>query len=235
MISMKHRLFKLALFLILGALVNVTVAWGCAVWLTIDVNQFPDKVEFRDEISGPGSSLWRVQQIKRSGAMRILTLWVAESDLEILANGNSGSLHLPAWCLSKDRLNSEATTIAIMDARGWPMLSLSSAVKSDAPELLENMSSEAEVLWGLRLSQDSAQISALLYANILLPTRIIWPGFVIDTIMYAAIVWFVVFVPFATRRLIRRKRGLCIKCGYDLRHVEHEKCPECGAAIRRHR
>ena len=186
MISMKHRLFKLALFLILGALVNVTVAWGCAVWLTIDVNQFPDKVEFRDEISGPGSSLWRVQQIKRSGAMRILTLWVAESDLEILANGNSGSLLLPAWCLSKDR-------------------------------------------------QDSAQISALLYANILLPTRIIWPGFVIDTIMYAAIVWFVVFVPFATRRLIRRKRGLCIKCGYDLRHVEHEKCPECGAAIRRHR
>ena len=32
----------------------------------------------------------------------------------------------------------------------------------------------------------------------------------------------------AARRLIRRKRGLCIKCGYDLRGTEHEVCPECG-------
>ena len=34
-----------------------------------------------------------------------------------------------------------------------------------------------------------------------------------------------------SKREFRRKRGLCFKCGYDLRKVEHEKCPECGAKL----
>ncbi|MEE9296196.1 MAG: hypothetical protein V3W34_14715 [Phycisphaerae bacterium] len=55
------------------------------------------------------------------------------------------------------------------------------------------------------------------------------PGFAINTLFYAAILWLVIPGPFALRRLIRRKRGHCIKCGYDLRHADHEACPECGA------
>ena len=35
----------------------------------------------------------------------------------------------------------------------------------------------------------------------------------------------------ALRRSIRRKRGLCVKCAYDLRGLEHEVCPECGAEV----
>ena len=56
----------------------------------------------------------------------------------------------------------------------------------------------------------------------MLPLAIIVPGFAANTLFYAA--------PFATRRLIRRKRGHCIKCGYDIRHADHDACPECGAA-----
>ncbi len=55
----------------------------------------------------------------------------------------------------------------------------------------------------------------------MLPLAIIVPGFAANTLFYAA--------PFATRRLIRRKRGHCIKCGYDIRHADHDACPECGA------
>jgi len=60
--------------------------------------------------------------------------------------------------------------------------------------------------------------------------RPIWPGFAINTVFYAAILWLFALGPFAARRVIRRKRGHCIKCGYDLRGAEHEVCPECGAA-----
>ncbi len=63
-----------------------------------------------------------------------------------------------------------------------------------------------------------------------LPLRPIWPGFAINTAFYAAILWLLTLGPLTTRRMIRRKRGDCIKCGYDLRGAEHEVCPECGAA-----
>ena len=36
---MKRRLFKLVLFLLLGVIVNVAVAWACARWSS--VKQFP--------------------------------------------------------------------------------------------------------------------------------------------------------------------------------------------------
>ncbi len=58
--------------------------------------------------------------------------------------------------------------------------------------------------------------------------RPIWPGFAINTIFYAAILWMLTLGPFIVRRVIRRKRGRCIKCGYDLRGAEHTVCPECG-------
>ncbi|MCZ6736067.1 MAG: hypothetical protein O7C65_09780 [Planctomycetota bacterium] len=61
-----------------------------------------------------------------------------------------------------------------------------------------------------------------------LPLRPIWPGFAINTLFYAAILWLPIRGPFALRRLIRRERGLCVVCGYDLRHADHDACPECG-------
>ncbi len=61
-----------------------------------------------------------------------------------------------------------------------------------------------------------------------LPLRPLWPGFAVNTLFYAAILWLIIPGPFALRRLIRRRRGLCPACGYDLRHAEHQACPECG-------
>ena len=70
-----------------------------------------------------------------------------------------------------------------------------------------------------------------------LPIRPIWLGFTINTIIYAMIVWMLWSSLFATRRMIRRKRGHCIKCGYDLRGHSggtsgggdfSAGCPECG-------
>ncbi len=57
----------------------------------------------------------------------------------------------------------------------------------------------------------------------------IWSGFAVNTVFYAALLWLPIRGPFVLRRLIRRKRGLCVACGYDLRHADHDACPECGA------
>ena len=64
-----------------------------------------------------------------------------------------------------------------------------------------------------------------------LPLRPVWPGFVLNSLLYAASLWLLISGPFTLRRMIRRKRGLCPKCAYDLRGTDHAACPECGTAI----
>jgi hypothetical protein len=43
--------------------------------------------------------------------------------------------------------------------------------------------------------------------------------------------WFLLFLR-ARNRTLARKRGLCARCGYDLRaHQTGDKCPECGTPV----
>ena len=61
----------------------------------------------------------------------------------------------------------------------------------------------------------------------------IWRGFAINTVFYAFILWLLFAAPFASwgvRRRWRVKRGLCVKCAYDLRGraPASDVCPECG-------
>ena len=48
----------------------------------------------------------------------------------------------------------------------------------------------------------------------------------IPVVPFAFLVWYNCFSP-AHRRRKRKKLGLCVKCGYDLRG-SNERCPECG-------
>ncbi len=41
----------------------------------------------------------------------------------------------------------------------------------------------------------------------------------------------VLFIRGPLRRYRRRKKGLCVKCGYSLRGLPEPRCPECGGRI----
>jgi hypothetical protein len=57
-----------------------------------------------------------------------------------------------------------------------------------------------------------------------------WPGFVLNTIFYAAVLWVLFAMPGTVKRMRSRRRGKCIHCGYDLRGrpADSNTCPECG-------
>ncbi|MFG0329682.1 MAG: hypothetical protein ACF8PN_07270 [Phycisphaerales bacterium] len=62
-----------------------------------------------------------------------------------------------------------------------------------------------------------------------IPYAPVWPGFALNTAFYGAAWYGVLFAPGVVRRSLRRRRGACVGCGYDLRATETGVCPECGA------
>jgi hypothetical protein len=64
-------------------------------------------------------------------------------------------------------------------------------------------------------------------------TSIIWPGFAINTIFYAAMLWMLWIAPGKIRRFIRVKRHRCPACGYQIDSAPGigPVCSECGAAL----
>ena len=100
---------------------------------------------------------------------------------------------------------------------GWPIRSMEGLVwqASERPITYD-------AAWALP-SDTSPTLPAILL-------RPIWPGFAINTLFYATILWLLIPGPFALRGFIRRKRGQCPACGYPA--GESAVCSECGKELR---
>ncbi len=75
------------------------------------------------------------------------------------------------------------------------------------------------------------------YLPAVLPTRILWPGFLADSLVFGA-GWLALlagpgFAIRFVRRALRRRAGRCERCAYDLRGLPRDApCPECGRPTR---
>jgi hypothetical protein len=101
------------------------------------------------------------------------------------------------------------------EAHGWPMRAMA-AEAWDYGRFLEYRQCRA---W-LRGSQEPI---------VLIPTRPIWLGLLVDSFLYT-IAWYgALIIPRAIRRSLRHHRNQCPHCAYDLRATPPPPpCPECG-------
>ena len=235
---MKRRLTKLVVFLLLGAIVNVAVAWGCATWSALKLVSRP-LVERPTE----ADQRWWQQVVPAGAAPRASAVWRSRGfgcdSLLILGDRSSEAVFQqdPSGQYTFGASINATMDRATLVRSGWPWRSgagerwdLGISLMTPFPMLGYKVTTWRDA--DLQTSAVSFDRPTWLggSSSRLVPFRPIWPGFAINTIFYAAILWLLMLGPFTARRIIRHKRGLCLKCGYDLRGHSGGGggCPECG-------
>jgi hypothetical protein len=202
---MKRLALKLVLFLLVGAIINVAVAWGCA--LVISPNGF-------------SSASWQ------SAQHADYAIWQSAQPAE--------APRWPGWVYRSDTLGAHFLAIASASMKstyvesyvfrqresGWPMYSCGgsawykySRTTPGAPWIVLEVHPHRAFILPRRI----------------IPTGPIWKGFTIDTLLYAALLWMVFVVPGTLRRLLRVRHSLCPGCGYPI--GLSAVCTECGETV----
>ncbi len=244
---MKRIAIKLVVFLLLGAVVNVAVAWTSVWWAPLPVIFSPVKSMTGRARQSTEYHGFVAQRLTRKGADRVSSWWMAPHVAvgEVRYPEAYAKQWVPTWAsgvFPDSRYVEWGWHYRMVEARGWPLISLRSSHircvnwggQVGSPRVLGSVE-RRESAWPLPDLASSLFVehgSAGSYpwkAVQQLPLRPMWRNFAINAAFYAVILWLLWSTPFAARRLIRKRRGRCVRCGYDLRGTEHEVCPECGA------
>lgn len=217
---MRARLLKIGAYVLAGFVVNLVVAWGCVV--AHGVVPFEWNPYYNPHTGDPVAFF--VNQ-------RFGTEWVNGCARPGTLIGRypekvkhyTGS---PWW-------PREAVTLSgreFAQAAGWPLLSFSAwqtIVEHELPGD-EGLQWERSVHTGMAWSTPvksgwDNELPALL------PYLPIWRGVIINTGVYAALMWVLIAAPQALRRHLRRRRNQYPSCGYP--DAGTGRCPECGEVL----
>lgn len=188
-----------------GALMNVAVAWEA---MLIDPPPHPMRSNYdRPRLEDPVAFLQRYFP-----------------DLDPAENTCGGNMYrgrgwreLVASCHSDPSAASVIASVLVHQA-GWPLPAVQGRIE-------EYRGTTQRVGY---ISRTAATLTPLATRHEHLPYMPIWTGFIVNTLVYAALLWLLVAAPFTARRMIRRRRGLCEKCAYPV--GVSPVCTECGAA-----
>ena len=216
---MRRRVVTILALLVAGAVVNVGVAWGSAVW------SGPSRRVVGAEQAIDGSHGWSVTRSKTATCDWVRLEWYVQGDSPWqLTPGNTHikgphPATLIPWWLTVVRpklVPDDDRSLSIVEADGWPIVSLWSSHFPSKGVL------RAPLLGSLNRR-------SVLDEPAFLPLRPIPFGFAVNTAFYTAVLWLLIPGPFALRRLVRRRRGLCPSCAYPM--GEAAVCTECGKPL----
>ena len=234
---------------------DVGVAWASAFW--VDVATHPlDAADARTlGVDGTVEALWVAAPGSTQIYVRVGSDWTKHHFLD---DGSGAAMFPPMFhvATSPTRPFDQTSTLwkyrsvraacenlrtgpgvyaevyILRDERGWPLRCLASE-SVPRPAGGWRMSGR---LQGIALKPWTTKRRDFASDQRLLPLRPIWPGFVLNTLIFGFAMWMAMMVGTLVRSAVRRGRGLCARCGYDLRGrgtaAELDVCPECGKPVR---
>lgn len=215
---------RIAVCLVVDIVTTVAVAWGCA--FRRDPGMFYT-FPFQSHWTPPS---WTMRSTHKPGVWVIASYITEKGRAQHEGESNDDRLYpslKKRWSRTWDRPShadlETQSDVFVEYARGWPMLSMISYGR------YADLGSDLVVsAWGIPVSNTNSWLW-----SIILPLQPVWPGFLIDAVLFGS-TWLVLVLGYTTVRTARRRRrGLYVGCKYDLRNIESDRCPECGAVLRK--
>jgi hypothetical protein len=251
----KRAIKQVVVFALLGMVMSYAVAWGMRVGAGDGDKYFgPSRTTLFVNAAG---GKWAVYEWRWNLLSKACVFGYGSTDLDDKETESQVRSVFPWWL--RDVLPTQTVrsffddvemgsadcgvTICVY-ALGWPLRCVRIVTRERGWERTSSTRGGKERLWEGRLripwhshwtlTRDSS-LSAR--PTIDLPFQPVWPGLLLNSAFYGTILWLLWFTisrgPGMIRRGIRggrRRLGLCVKCGYDLRGLVPESaCPECGA------
>jgi hypothetical protein len=219
-------------FLLLGAIVNVAMAGGCV----FRPGRFHSPPGYEEGYTrqGPGYSDWFVMTSRAARFERIDSHWSTGAPrFTGVPPSKPAAELLPTYTdfgRPTEGYPGDTLVWRTTDARGWPFLCMWSGWEHIGPTTPGVIAGTVfDFSNGYLIPSDRTKPFSQWTALLVFPLAPIWSGFAVNTLSYAIVLWLLIAGPFVLRGLIRRRRGCCPKCGYDLRGaLPGASCPECG-------
>ena len=233
----RHRvILVILLILLLGAIVNVAVAWGMCKF--VDMRNAEHHWQDSAYIRPPHPHHWIISIQRHYGMTSVLSSRTnrilddySPAELDLMYEGSVLIPFLPPWsdaATIEKPLEPMSNHIGMELGEGWPYISMTG-------QYVVLVGGKVATVEYLRFIIPNGQTLSTLspYYARAYTLKPYWPGFIVNTIFYGMLLWLLIPGPFVFRRFLRARRGHCLKCAYDLRGVDHEACPECGKEIRK--
>lgn len=229
-----RALVPFAVYTLLGAAATVLGTWAMAVWGPVEMHRFAKSASPKTKdwpMPLPSSLRKEIEAIPNitPGLTENEDAWLEWRGLRPMLTFETGA----TWCSTSICAvsNGAISSLIVRDKvavsldafrTGWPCRAMA----------------HAKLSANGRRDFDDPLIEGLPVPKLLnrperrLPLTPLWPGFAINTLMYAAAAWGVWQLPLALRRRRRRKTNKCVNCGYDRKGLKPDAaCPECGAFL----
>lgn len=224
---MKYLAGKFIVCLFLGVILTVLVAWAIA----LAVNPVAGTNE-----GGPRPVDTYQWDVGATTAFGTLNLHSRRHQTRTGYTATTPGQFIPFWSdfdvpLPEYRGEPGFDEYRSLEARGWPMLALrtQSAYLNTPNGVLRDQDDAWSIRWPwgqwkIYPFDDRTRTPGLF--DILLPLRPVWPGFAVNTLVFALAMWIPFVFIYLRNQHWRRWKRACQRCGYP--RGRSDVCTECG-------